>query len=402
MRDNGALAAGRRTHQRTRPKQSTAVSTTLLVSPLNGGAEQKFPVYIDTRSPALFVPDASCGDCPSSVTKFDSGEDTAKKKVKSVTVGRLGVVSGYAVETKVAVSSSVFVNKQPVLSAYELPQNLLPSGITGYLGLGKLSLPLAKDSFLLNLLLPDRSGMSGAVTEGYFYVDYQNSAAPELVLTTSKPDASRYDANFGANWLPTLEVERYSQWFVLANSLTVANRTTSKKTDAVIVSLDFGAPSAILAPSDAYTSLMESITALPGVTNPLWVPCASVPELPTLTFDILHEQYSLTGAEYTDPDKDHKQCHLRVSADPGAPYWTLGAQFHQKYAVTYDFTQGRIALPRSSVPSWFGDNWLAVVIPGSFGVLLTAFLLFVRSQKHAAGSQFRSSPQLPAAAGSGP
>lgn len=98
--------------------------------------------------------------------------------------------------------------------------------------------------------------------------------------------------------------------------------------------------------------------------------------------DVLHERYTLSGADYTEVSTaDSTKCHIRVSANPTAIYWTLGASFHEKYAVTYDFVQGRIGLPRSTPANWVRDNWLSVAIPVGFGVWMALLLVFVRTRR---------------------
>jgi len=109
-------------------------------------------------------------------------------------------------------------------------------------------------------------------------------------------------------------------------------------------------PKAAAAVLAGYLGATEILINHDGLRTTWVIPCASVPQLPTIAIGLAGFNLDLTPAQYVSPIENDPQnrCILEFMGEDDTminsdlPTWTLGEPFFRAYYTAYDFVQNRV------------------------------------------------------------
>ncbi|KAK5617320.1 hypothetical protein CRENBAI_007722 [Crenichthys baileyi] len=324
-----------------------------------GSPAQMFNVVFDTGSANLWVPSQRCSpfstacfthnryDSSQSHTHVENGTgfsiNYASGTIRGflsedvVVVGGLPVVQVFAEATSLSAMPFIFAKFDGVLGmGYP---NVAIDGITPVFD-RIMSQHVLKEEDSLAQLLVERASGGGVISRNSSanQRDPKHSPGGELLLGGSDPNY--YIGNF--NYLETREM---GKWEVIMKGVSVGVETMFCAEGCTAV-IDTGS-SYITGPASSVSMLMKTIGAQLDETG-YKVNCDTVKMLPSVTFHLGGQEYSLTHEDYIiwQSQIEGDVCTVTFRGldvpPPTGPIWILGANFIARYYTEFDRRNNRI------------------------------------------------------------
>ncbi|XP_029011281.2 renin isoform X2 [Betta splendens] len=305
-----------------------------------GFPAQIFNVVFDTGSANLWVPSQRCS--PFSTACFTHSRYDSSKSQSYVENGTgfsiqyaSGSVRGFLSE------DVVMVGGIPVVQVFAEATSLsaMPfifAKFDGVLGMGYPDTAVDGITPVFDRIMSQQV-LEEEVFSVYYSRDPQRSPGGELVLGGTDPNY--YTGSF--NYVHTREL---GKWEVTVKGVAVGRKTLFCSEGCAAV-IDTGS-SYITGPASSVTLLMKTIGAQLDESG-YKVNCDSVKALPSLTFHMGGQEYSLTQEDYVLwPQIQGDVCVVTFRAldvpPPTGPVWILGATFIARYYTEFDRRNNRI------------------------------------------------------------
>ncbi|XP_033982499.1 renin [Trematomus bernacchii] len=306
-----------------------------------GSPPQLFNVVFDTGSANLWVPSQSCS--PFSTACFTHNRYDASQSRTYVENGTgfsiqyaAGNVRGFLSEDVVVVGGI------PVVQVFAEAASLsaMPfifAKFDGVLGMGYPNVAIDGITPVFDGIMSQHV-LTEEVFSIYYSRDPKHSPGGELVLGGTDPDY--YSGNF--NYMDTKET---GKWEVNMKGVSVGMEMMFCAEGCTAV-IDSGS-SYITGPASSVSALMKNIGAQLDESG-YKVNCNTVKTLPSVTFHLGGQEYSLTWEDYilwqTQIEAD--VCTVTFRAldvpPPTGPMWILGANFIARYYTEFDRHNNRI------------------------------------------------------------
>eukprot|EP00744_Colponema_vietnamica_P000805 GILI01001400.1.p1 GENE.GILI01001400.1~~GILI01001400.1.p1 ORF type:complete len:377 (-),score=149.38 GILI01001400.1:41-1171(-) len=301
-----------------------------------GTPAQKFQVIFDTGSSNLWVPSSQCKSISCRLHKrFDSSKSSTFKAngtTFEIQYGS-GAISGFESVDSVTVAGVTVKNQLFGEVTSEKGLSFLAAKFDGIMGMGFNTIsaggmPPVFDSMYEQKVIDDYSFS--------FYLSKAPGAGSSLVLGGVNP---KY-ASSSFKYYPLLQK---SYWLIAMDDVQLGGKGLGLTNPRAI--LDTGT-SLIVGPKDAVAPLIGGIKVNAD--------CSGLDQLPTLTFKIGGDEYTLEGPKYVLKITvfGQSQCQLGVQALDLPPQlantFILGDVFLRKYYTHFDMGGARIGLAVSA------------------------------------------------------
>ncbi|XP_068189381.1 renin isoform X2 [Antennarius striatus] len=308
-----------------------------------GSPAQSFNVVFDTGSANLWVPSQSCSafsaacythnryDASSSWTHVENGTGFTIQYASGLVKGTLSedvvMVGGIPVVQVFAEAS--YMSSMPFMFAK----------FDGVLGMGYPARAIDGITPVFDRIMSQHI-LKEEVFSIYYSRDTKHSPGGELVLGGTDPNY--YTGNF--NYMDTKDNGR---WEISMKGISVGMQMMFCAEGCTAV-IDSGS-SHITGPASSVSMLMETIGAQQDEIG-YRVNCDTVEMLPSITFHLGGQEYSLTQEDYilwrTEVEGD--VCGVTFRGldlpPPAGPIWILGANFIARFYTEFDRRNNRIGL----------------------------------------------------------
>ncbi|XP_034733013.1 renin [Etheostoma cragini] len=306
-----------------------------------GSPAQMFNVVFDTGSANLWVPSQSCS--PFSTACYTHNRYDASKSRTYVENGTgfsiqyaSGNVRGFLSEDVVVVGGI------PVVQVFAEATSLsaMPfifAKFDGVLGMGYPNVAIDGITPVFDRIMSQHV-LKEQVFSVYYSRDPKHSPGGELVLGGTDPNY--YTGNF--NYMDTRET---GKWEVTMKGVSVGMEMMFCAEGCTAV-IDTGS-SYITGPASSVSILMQAIGAQLDESG-YKVNCDTVKSLPSVTFHLGGQEYSLTQEDYILWQSHIKGDVCTVTfrgldvPPPTGPIWILGANFIARYYTEFDRRNNRI------------------------------------------------------------
>ncbi|XP_068585744.1 renin [Cebidichthys violaceus] len=306
-----------------------------------GSPAQMFNVVFDTGSSNLWVPSQSCS--PFSTACFTHNRYDASKSRTYIENGTgfsiqyaSGNVRGFLSEDVVVVGGI------PVVQVFAEAASLsaMPfifAKFDGVLGMGYPNVAIDGITPVFDRIMSQHV-LKEEVFSIYYSRDPKHSPGGELVLGGTDPNY--YTGNF--NYMDTRET---GKWEVTMKGVSVGMEMHFCAEGCAAV-IDTGS-SYITGPASSVSALMKTIGAQLDESG-YKVSCDSVKALPSVTFHLGGQEYSLTHEDYIlwQSQTQGDVCIVTFRGldvpPPTGPIWILGANFIARYYTEFDRRNNRI------------------------------------------------------------
>ncbi|RVE70727.1 hypothetical protein OJAV_G00067160 [Oryzias javanicus] len=306
-----------------------------------GSPAQMFNVVFDTGSANLWVPSQSCS--PFSTACFTHNRYDASHSRTYVENGTgfsiqyaSGNVRGFLSEDVVVVGGI------PVVQVFAEATSLsaMPfifAKFDGVLGMGYPDVAIDGITPVFDRIMSQHV-LKEEVFSVYYSRDPKHSPGGELVLGGTDPNY--YTGNF--NYVKTKDT---GKWEVIMKGVSVGTHTMFCAEGCTAV-IDTGS-SYITGPASSVSMLMEAIGAELDESG-YKVNCDTVKLLPSVTFHLGGQEYSLTHEDYIlwQSQMEGHVCSVTFRGldvpPPTGPLWILGANFIARYYTEFDRQHNRI------------------------------------------------------------
>ncbi|KAF6730478.1 Renin [Oryzias melastigma] len=306
-----------------------------------GSPAQMFNVVFDTGSANLWVPSQSCS--PFSTACFTHNRYDASHSRTYVENGTgfsiryaSGNVRGFLSEDVVVVGGI------PVVQVFAEATSLsaMPfifAKFDGVLGMGYPDVAIDGITPVFDRIMSQHV-LKEEVFSVYYSRDPKHSPGGELVLGGTDPNY--YTGNF--NYVKTKDT---GKWEVIMKGVSVGTHTMFCAEGCTAV-IDTGS-SYITGPASSVSVLMETIGAELDESG-YKVNCDTVKLLPSVTFHLGGQEYSLTHEDYIlwQSHIEGDVCSVTFRGldvpPPTGPLWILGANFIARYYTEFDRKHNRI------------------------------------------------------------
>uniref|UniRef100_A0A3Q3X973 renin n=1 Tax=Mola mola TaxID=94237 RepID=A0A3Q3X973_MOLML len=330
------------TNKRTVPTLLTNYLDTQYYGEISiGSPAQMFNVVFDTGSANLWVPSQSCS--PFSTACFTHNRYDSSKSRTHIENGTgfsiqyaSGNVRGFLSEDVVVVGGI------PVVQVFAEASSLsaMPfifAKFDGVLGMGYPNVAIDGITPVFDRIMSQQI-LKEEVFSVYYSRDPKHSPGGELVLGGTDPNY--YTGNF--NYINTRET---GKWEVTMKGVSVGMDMMFCAEGCTTV-IDTGS-SYITGPASSVSLLMKTIGAQLD-ENGYKVSCDAVKTLPSVTFHLGGQEYSLTQEDYIlwQSQIEGDLCTVTFRGldvpPPAGPIWILGANFIARYYTEFDRHNNRI------------------------------------------------------------
>uniref|UniRef100_A0A8C2DGT1 renin n=1 Tax=Cyprinus carpio TaxID=7962 RepID=A0A8C2DGT1_CYPCA len=311
-----------------------------------GSPPQMFNVVFDTGSANLWVPSHSCS--PLYTACFTHNRYDASRSLTHIYNGTgfsiqyaSGKVRGFLSEDVVVVGGIPVV--QVFAEATALPAiPFIFAKFDGVLGMGYPDVAIDGITPVFDHIMSQHV-LSQKVFSVYYRRDPTHIPGGELVLGGTDP-------NYHTGSFHYMNIKEEGKWEVIMKGVSVGADMLFCK-DGCTAVIDTGS-SYITGPASSISILMKTIGAVELAEGGYTVNCSLVKLLPTVTFHLGGQEYSLMGEDYILWSEFGEDiCTVTFNAldvpPPTGPIWILGATFIARYYTEFDRGNNRIGFARA-------------------------------------------------------
>jgi len=305
---------------------------------LIGTPPQTFQVVYDTGSSNLWVPSTQCVDCThKAYDSSQSGTYVANGTEFNITYGSGGMEGFLSVDT-VQLSTVTAIQSQTFAEATLVPLQFALMHFDGICGMAFPSIAVLKVTPPFTNLV-----MAGVLDKNLFssyMCDGDGCSTSELLL--GGIDNAKFTGQL--QYEPLISE---SYWEIQLQDMQMNGSSVTQVRRAVV---DTGT-SVFAGPTDEVKAIAAMIgaTPFPLIPQEYTLDCATVPNLPTLTFVLGGGQtYSLTGSQYVIEASQggNKTCLFGMLGidikPPRGPLWIMGDMFLRQYYTVFDYDGQRV------------------------------------------------------------
>jgi len=308
-----------------------------------GTPPQLFTVQVLTSSSNLWVP-GFCSINTACIFRngyYPSASSTSRASsyhnVITLSYGE-GIVIGQPYFDTVTIGTLKISNVEFVVSSSEDAQFYIDIVPDGFIGLGLLQQAVGGITPIFNDMFAQKLVPANVFS---IYLDSNTAGDSGGEILFGGSDKTRYTGNF--TYAPVTPLSTYS-WQISVSSLT-ANQVEycSGGCQAFI---DSGT-SYLLFPTDVFDTFATNLTNA-GVLNiggQLYACCASVDELPDITFVISGVSFTIPSSAYMTQvtEGNYPLCQLEIGSF-AAQFFILGDVFMRQYYIEFDVGKNRVGI----------------------------------------------------------
>jgi hypothetical protein len=308
-----------------------------------GTPAQEFQVIYDTGSSNLWVPEVGCVHCGykwihGGKSKYDAGasgtfvEDGTEFSIQYGS----GAVSGVYNKDTVTLAEDIDVEGQMFASIHDaggMGIGYAFGYFDGILGLGFDSISVGGVETVFHNAIEQ-----GKVEKPMFAFYLGDNADGELTFGGYDDDKFVGDE---LTWVPLSDA---TYWRIEMEGIKIGGFSTGA-TDAIV---DSGT-SLIIGPSADIHAIANEIGLKPTITGQYYVDCASVDDLPNITWTIAGKEYTVAGKNLVI--QSASICIFAMMGmdfpKPG-PSWILGDVFMREYYTVFDYEGKRVGFAKAA------------------------------------------------------
>jgi hypothetical protein len=310
-----------------------------------GNPPQTFQVIFDTGSSNLWVPKIGCTHCgnPFFGKKSKYNHETSSSYVGDgadfdIMYGS-GAVSGYFSQDDILLADDIVVSGQrfaEVQDAGGLGLAYALGKFDGILGLGFTSISVDGATTVFENAINQNK-----VDQPVFSFYLGDNAPGEL--TFGGYDSSKFEGD-----LQYVPLDAATYWQITLDSIEAGSYHKDASVDRPITAIIDSGTSLMTGPKAEINALAEAVGAKPNIMGEYTVDCATVNDIPDVTFTIGGNKYTIPGpSTVIQASSICLFAFMGMDFPAGGPQWILGDVFMREYYTVFNYADKTIGFAKA-------------------------------------------------------